>query len=226
MGGPNNHYSAPMGVIFENYLPTLLSGLWVTLRITGISFGVGIAIGTILAVFRISPIRPLRIVGTVYVEIFRNVPLVALVVLVVYGLPDIGINPGFLPGVIVATTAVAAAFACETLRTGINAVDQGQVEAARSIGLGFSGIMRHIVVSQAARTVVGPAVTLFIGILLSSSMAAVVGQADLTYTASLINSREALGLVTFGVVAAIYAVISLIAAVVGAAIEKRVQVLR
>jgi len=215
-----------MSVLLENYLPTLAAALWVTLRITGISFGVGLALGTILAVFRISPIRPLRIAGAVYVEIFRNVPLVALVVLVVYGLPEIGLNPDFLPGVIIATTAVAAAFACETLRTGINAVDRGQVEAARSIGLPFSGIMRHVVVPQAARSVVGPSVTLFIGILLSSSMAAVVGQPDLTYTASLINSREALGLVTFGVVAAIYALISLIAAGVGAVIEKRVQVLR
>lgn len=215
-----------MSVLLENYLPTLAAALWVTLRITGISFGVGLALGTILAVFRISPIRPLRIAGAVYVEIFRNVPLVALVVLVVYGLPEIGLNPDFLPGVIIATTAVAAAFACETLRTGINAVDRGQVEAARSIGLPFSGIMRHVVVPQAARSVVGPSVTLFIGILLSSSMAAVVGQPDLTYTASLINSREALGLVTFGVVAAIYALISLIAAGIGAAIEKRVQVLR
>lgn len=215
-----------MSVLLEKYLPTLAAALWVTLRITGISFGVGLALGTILAVFRISPIRPLRIAGAVYVEIFRNVPLVALVVLVVYGLPEIGLNPDFLPGVIIATTAVAAAFACETLRTGINAVDRGQVEAARSIGLPFSGIMRHVVVPQAARSVVGPSVTLFIGILLSSSMAAVVGQPDLTYTASLINSREALGLVTFGVVAAIYALISLIAAGVGAVIEKRVQVLR
>ena len=158
-----------MSVLLENYLPTLAAALWVTLRITGISFGVGLALGTILAVFRISPIRPLRIAGAVYVEIFRNVPLVALVVLVVYGLPEIGLNPDFLPGVIIATTAVAAAFACETLRTGINAVDRGQVEAARSIGLPFSGIMRHVVVPQAARSVVGPSVTLFIGILLSSS---------------------------------------------------------
>lgn len=215
-----------MLILLENYLPTLAAALWVTLRITGISFGAGLALGTVLAMFRISPIRPLRVAGAVYVEIFRNVPLVALVVLVVYGLPDIGLNPGFLPGVIIATTAVAAAFACETLRTGINTVDRGQVEAARSIGLTFAGIMRHIVVPQAARSVIGPSVTLFIGILLSSSMAAVVGQPDLTYTASLINSREALGLVTFGVVAAMYAVISLIAAGFGSMIEKRLQVLR
>lgn len=215
-----------MSILIENYLPTLAAALWLTLRITGISFAGALVLGTILAVFRISPIPPLRVVGAVYVEIFRNVPLVALVVLVVYGLPDIGFNPGFLPGVIIATTAVGTAFACETLRTGINAVGLGQVEAARAVGLPFVGIMRHVVIPQAARSVVGPLVTLFIGILLSSSMAAVVGQPDLTYTASLINSKEALGLVTFGVVAVIYATLSLLAAGIGARVEKKVQVLR
>lgn len=215
-----------MRVLIDNYIPQLLSALGITMQITGVAFAGSIVLGTILAVMRISPIPPARIAASAYVEVFRNVPLVALVVLVVYGLPDIGINPGFLPGVIIATTAVGAAFACETLRTGINAVGVGQVESARAIGMTFAGIMAHVVVPQAARTVIGPAVTLFIGILLSSSMAAVVGQPDLTYTASLINSKEALGLVTFGVVAVLYATISLAAAGIGAFVEKRVQVIR
>ncbi len=215
-----------MGVLFPGYLPELLSGLWVTVQITGVSFIGALVFGTLLATCRISPIPPLRVAAGVYVEIFRNVPLVALVVLTVYGLPEIGLNPGFLPGVMLATTAVGSAFACETLRTGANAVGAGQIEAARSIGLTFSGIMRDVVVPQAARSVIGPTVTLFIGILLSSSMAAVVGQPDLTYTASLINNKEALGLVTFAVAAVAYAVISLGAAGVGAAAEKKLRVLR
>jgi len=215
-----------MDVLFTTYLPDLLSGLAVTLQITAVAFIGALVFGTVLATFRISPIAPLRWVGAAYVEVFRNVPLVALVVLVVYGLPEIGLNPGFLPGVILATTAVGTAFACETLRTGANAVETGQIEAARSLGLTFSGIMRHIVVPQAARTVIGPFVTLFIGILLSSSLAAVVGVRDLTYTASLINSKEALGLLTFGVAALAYAAISLAAAGVGAAIEKKARVIR
>lgn len=215
-----------MDVLLTTYLPDLLSGLWVTAQITAVAFTGSLVFGVILAICRISPIPPLRIAAGVFVEILRNVPLVALVVLVVYGLPEIGINPGFLPGVILATTAVGTAFACETLRTGANAVDVGQIEGARSIGLTFSGIMRYIVIPQATRTVIGPLVTLFIGILLSSSLAAVVGIRDLTYTASLINSKEALGLVTFGLVAVVYATISLGAAGIGAAVEKRMRVLR
>lgn len=215
-----------MQILLTHYLGELLNGLWITVQITAIAFTGSIVFGAILATFRISPIFPLRLAAGVFVEIFRNVPLVALVVLVVYGLPEIGINPGFLPGVILATTAVGTAFACETLRTGANAVGTGQIEAARSLGLTFGGIMRHIVVPQAARSVIGPLVTLFIGILLSSSLAAVVGIRDLTYTASLINSKEALGLLTFGVVAVIYATMSLGAAGIGSFLEKRMRVVR
>ncbi len=215
-----------MGVLFTTYLPDLISGLWVTVQITTVSFAGSLVFGAILATFRISPVPPLRVIAAVFVEIFRNVPLVALAILVVYGLPQIGFTPGFLPGIILATTAVGTAFACETLRTGINAVGTGQIEAARSIGLRFTGIMARVVVPQAARTVIGPLVTLFIGILLSSSLAAVVGIHDLTYTASLINNKEALGLLTFSVVALIYAVMSLGAAGIGAFIEKRMTVVR
>ncbi|ALJ21008.1 amino acid ABC transporter permease [Microbacterium sp. No. 7] len=215
-----------MDVLLTTYLPDLLSGLWITVQITAVAFAGALVFGAMLATFRISPIAPLRIAATVFVEIFRNVPLVALVVLVVYGLPEIGINPGFLPGVILATTAVGTAFACETLRTGINAVGPDQVEAARSIGLGFGGIVAHVLIPQAVRTVIGPLTTLFIGILLSSSLAAVVGIRDLTYTSSLINTKEALGLLTFAVAAVIYATMSLGAAGIGAAIEKRMRVLR
>lgn len=215
-----------MDTLLTTYLPDILSGLLVTLQITAIAFTGSIVCGAVLATCRISPILPLRLAAGAFVEVFRNVPLVALVVLVVYGLPEIGLNPGFLPGVILATTAVGTAFACETLRTGANAVDAGQIEAARSLGLTFSGIMRSLVIPQAARTVIGPLVTLFIAILLSSSLAAVVGIRDLTYTASLINSKEALGLLTFGVVALLYATLSLGAAGIGAIIEKRMRVLR
>lgn len=196
------------------------------MQFTLIGFAGGFVVGTVLAIFRVSPIAPLRIAGTIYVEFFRNVPLVALLLLVVYGLPYAGVNLGYFWSVILAIVSVGAAFACETLRTGINAVDKGQVEAARALGLGFFGIARDLVVPQALRTVIGPMVTLFIGILLSSSLAAVVGMRELTATMAYVNNREALGLTPFMVAGAIYIILSLSAAGVGASLEKRLRVLR
>lgn len=215
-----------MEILFHDYAGDLLAGIWLTVQLTCVGFGGGFVLGTVLAVCRISPIPPLRIAGTIYVEFFRNVPLVALLLLVVYGLPYAGVNLGYFWSVILAIVAVGAAFACETIRTGVNAVDKGQVEAARSLGLTFFGIAQHLVIPQALRTVIGPMVTLFIGVLLSSSLAAVVGMRELTATVGFINNREALGLVTFAVAAAVYVILSLSAAGVGAVLEKRYRVLR
>lgn len=215
-----------MRVLLEDYVGEFASALGITAQLTGVSFVLATALGLILASFRISPIAPLRIFAGVYVEIFRNVPLVALVLLVVYGLPEIDVNIGFITSVIVAMTAVGAAFACETVRTGINTVDTGQVEAARSLGMTFGPIVRLIVAPQAVRSMISPFVTLFIGVLLSSSLAAVVGVSELTFTVSSINNREALGLTTFLVAAVIYASISLSAAWLGNRAERRWRVIR
>lgn len=215
-----------MRVLLEDYVGEFASALWVTAQLTGVSFVLAVAIGLVLATFRISPITPLRLFAGVYVEIFRNVPLVALVLLVVYGLPEIDINIDWIPSVIVAMTLVGSAFACETIRTGINTVDVGQVEAARSVGMTFAPIVRLIVAPQAVRSMISPIVTLFIGVLLSSSLAAVVGVGELTFTVSSINNREALGLTTFAVAAVIYASVSLGAAWLGNRAERRWQVYR
>lgn len=215
-----------MQIIVNDYLGDFLSGVSLTLQLTLIGFAGAFVVGTVMAVFRISPIPPLRVAGTIYVEFFRNVPLVSLLLLVVYGLPYVGINFGYYWSVILAIIAVGGAFACETLRTGVNAVGEGQVQAARSIGLTFAGICRELVIPQALRTVIGPMVTLFIGILLSSSLAAVVGMRELTATVAYINNREALGLTTFLMAAVVYVIIALVAAWVGARLEQKYRVLR
>mgnify|MGYP003456099124 FL=1 len=215
-----------MDVLLSDYVGDFAAGTWLTLQLTALGFFGSVVLGVALTTCRISPIGPLRAVGTAYVELFRNVPLVSLLLLVVYGLPKLNINLGYYWAVVVSIISVGAAFACETMRTGVNAVGTGQVEAARSVGLTFGGIVRELIIPQALRTVIGPIVTLFIGILLSSSLAAVVGMRELTATVSYINNREALGLSTFLVAAVIYLVISLAAAGVGSRLENRLRVLR
>ncbi len=215
-----------MDLLLTKYLGTFGEGLWVTAQFTVVGFIGSMILGVVLATFRISPVAYLRAVGLIFVEIFRNVPLVSLLILVVYGLPEIGITIDYLPSVMIAMILVGASFACEVFRTGINAIPSGQVEAGRAIGLGFFGVLREIVFPQATRAMVQPIVTLFIGILLSSSLAGVVGVMDLTAQVSYINNKEALGLVTFLVAAVIYATIALGAGAVGAKLETKLRVLR
>ena len=215
-----------MWSLLNNHLGELGSGLWVSLQLTGVGFGCALVLGVVLATFRISPIAPLRAVGLVYVEIFRNIPLMSLIILLAYALPGIDITLGFKPSIFVALSLVGGSFVCEALRSGINSIDGGQIEAARSIGLNFTGVLREVVFPQAFRAMVQPLVTILISIFLSSSLAGVVGVLDLTQTVNRINNQEALGLIAFIVAAAIYVVISLSVAWVGGFIERRVRIAR
>ncbi len=215
-----------MGILWRDYAGDFLTGLGVTLQLTVISFVFALLLGTIIAAFRISPITPLRVVGLIFVEVFRNVPLMSLIIVVVYALPEIEILLSYEAAIIASMSLVGGAFICEALRTGINSVAVGQIEAARAIGLGFLGVLRHVVFPQAFRSMIQPFVSILIGIFLSSSLAGVVGVRDLTGTVSWINNRESLGLVTFGVAAIIYATISLAIAGVGGRLERRLRVVR
>ncbi|MCB1299474.1 MAG: amino acid ABC transporter permease [Microthrixaceae bacterium] len=215
-----------MGVIWENYLDDFVQGTLLTLGLTAASFVLAAVIGTAIAAFRISPIVPLRTFGLIYVEIFRNVPLMSLIILVVYALPEVSIMLDYVPAVILALSLVGGAFIAEALRSGINSVGVGQIEAARSVGLTFVGVLRLVVLPQAFRSMIQPLITVLIAIFLSTSLAGVVGVRDLTQTVAYINNREALGLLTFAIAAAIYATISLLIAWVGGIVERRVRVKR
>ena len=213
-------------MVLWQYRDLFFEGLLVTLQLTVLSFLFAMLVGTVMAIFRISPIAPLRAVGLIYVDIFRNVPLLSLIIVVVYALPEIGLMWSYNNSVIISMSLVGGAFICESLRAGINSVPAGQIEAARSLGLGFTGTVRFVVLPQAFRSMVQPLVTTFIGIFLSSSLAGTVGVMDLTATVTYINNREARGLMTFMVAAIIYLVISLGAGAVGDRLERKLRVLR
>lgn len=213
-------------MVLWDYRDLFFEGFLTTVQLTALGFIFAMIIGTIMAIFRISPIVPLRAVGLIYVDIFRNVPLMSLIIVVVYALPEIGIMFSYKSSVIISMALVGGSFICESLRAGINGVPAGQIEAARSLGLTFTGTVQYVVLPQAFRSMIQPLVTTFIGIFLSSSLAGIVGVMDLTATVSYINNREARGLMTFMVAAIIYLVISLGAGFVGSRLENRLRVLR
>jgi len=212
--------------IFQHHLLTLLGGLGLSLEITGVAVLGAFLLGSVIAVFRISPIGPLRTVGLLYVEVFRNIPMMSLIILVVYALPKLNIMFGFLRSVFVALILVGASFVCEALRSGVNAVGSGQIEAGRAIGLNFVQLLRLIVLPQAFRTVVQPLLTVVIGIFLSSSLAGVVGIMDLTQTANRLNTLYAFGLIIYIVAAIFYVGVALILAWLGGRIERAVRIIR
>ncbi len=201
-------------------------GLLTTLELTAIAFGGALVLGTVVAVFRVSPIPPLRVIGAVFVELLRNVPLLSLLILFAYGLPYLGIRLSLFATAAICLLLVSASFTCEAVRGGINAVSVGQAEAARAIGLTFTQSLTQVILPQALRTMVQPLVNVFIGVALGSSLAAAIAVPELTYTAQQVGNETAESMLMFVVSAVIYILIALLGGGVGSLLERKLAVQR
>jgi glutamate transport system permease protein len=213
-----------------SYLPELvdrlLDGFLVTLRLLVVSGLIATAIGTVLAAMRVSPIAPLRAFGTSYVNVFRNTPLVVLFLIAVVALPAVGVLQGsFFWRAVAALSTYTAAFVCESLRSGINTVDPGQAEAARSIGMTFSKSLRIVILPQAFRAVIPPLVSVYIALAKNTSVAAAFGVTEATYQLSNLN-RDFPGqlYLSFLGIAFGYIVIVAVISATGNRMERRVAV--
>ena len=152
-----------MTIVFD-HLPALWHGLVKTLGLTFFGFVIGSMVGAIIAVCRVSPIRPLRSFGAAYVGLMVNSPLLFLMVIAFYGVPKLGLLVNGYRTAVVVIGLYVGGYVAEALRAGINTVPNGQAEAARSIGLTFAQTLRHIVLPQAIRSSVGP-----MGVLLNAT---------------------------------------------------------
>jgi glutamate transport system permease protein len=212
--------------VLSDNLAALWQGIVTTLSITALAFVSAVLLGTVIAVFRVSPIPPLRALGATYVELFRNVPLLSLLILAAYGLPYVGVRLSLFATAVVSLAMVSAAFACETVRAGINGVPVGQAEAARALGMTFSQSLSRVILPQALRTMVQPLVNIFIGVALGSSLAAAVAVPELTYQAQQVGNQTAESMLLFIASAVVYIVIALLGGAAGSVLERRLGVRR
>ena len=214
-----------MNVVFSHF-PDVLSALWTTIQLAVLSFVGAMIVGTVVAIMRISPIAPLRAAGLVYVEFFRNIPLLSLLFLVVFGLPDLNVTFSLFISAVIGMSLFSGAFVCESVRTGINTVAIGQAEAARAIGLTFTQSLRRVILPQAFRSMIQPLVNVFIGTMIGTSLAAGVGVFELTNETAVLNSTYAGGLPVFGSVALIYIAMALLSGGLGSLLERKVAIRR
>jgi His/Glu/Gln/Arg/opine family amino acid ABC transporter permease subunit len=199
-----------------------------TWKLTAVSFIAGFALGVALTVVRLLPLRPLRFVLTLYVEVFRNIPSVALLIFIVFALPDLQVVIDYEPSVILTLTLVCSAFTADYLRAGINTVGEGQIDAARSLGMQPLTVVSSIVLPQALRSVVQPMTSLLIALMLSTALASQVpipGR-ELTGLVAKIANDSAAGIPAFAVAAALYLASGLLIAWAGATLDKRMRILR
>ncbi|MFI9274279.1 amino acid ABC transporter permease [Kitasatospora sp. NPDC052896] len=201
-------------------------GLLLTLAMTGLAFAGAVLLGLLLAICRISPVPPLRLAGAGYVTAFRNIPLLVLLVLFVFGLPEVGLLYSLFTTVTLTMALYWAAFVCEVLRAGVRTVPRGQIEAARALGLTFAQSLRHVIIPQALRSMVQPLGNIFIGLALSTSLAAAVGVPELTGQSELVTLKYDNPLTSFAVTTAIYVLITLSTGLITGRIERRVAIRR
>ncbi len=181
--------SSWLDLLTENF-DALASGFWVTLRLVGGSFAVAAVVGTLVAALRIAPSKVLQRLGGVYVETFRNIPLLVLLFITYFGLRRAGLPINAWTAGIAALGLYTAAYVGEVLRSGVFAVSRGQIEAALSLGFDERDTLRRIVLPQAFRTVISPLGSITIAMIKNS---VIVGGAvainDLLKEARIISSR-------------------------------------
>jgi glutamate transport system permease protein len=182
----------------------------------------------LVTIARVSPISPLRKVGDLYVQIFRNVATISLLIIFYYAFPYLGVVWSEQTCVIVVTVLVAASFGSENFMTGINTIGVGQIEAARSLGLSFRQMLKNVVIPQALRSSVLPMTNLLVAVMLTTAIGSQVplDPQELTGLVSYINTMSVGGILPFAVSAVLYAGTAFLIGLAGNAIDKRVRILR
>ncbi|MEU3519905.1 amino acid ABC transporter permease [Streptomyces sp. NPDC006654] len=211
--------------LLTSHAGVFADGLLTSLEISAWTFLLAAAGGLVLAVCRIAPVATLRWAARWYVNTFRNVPLLVLLTLFVFGLPEIGVLYPLFWTVVTAMALYWAAFFCETVRSGIRSVPRGQAEAARALGMTARQVLTHIVLPQALRRTLQPTASLLIAVILNSSLAAAVGVTqELTGQTVLLDQRYAQPLTTFGAAAACYVILTLAVGRLAARLERRLVI--
>ncbi len=215
-----------MDALVENW-PRIVSGFAKTLALFGWSAACSLILGTLLAAMRVSPVPVLRRAGTTYVDVLRNTPLVVLFVLVVFGFPELDILMPFFAFAVVALSVYTAAFVCEAVRSGINAVPPGQAEAARAVGMTFPQTLGAVVLPQALRTVIPPLASIMIALAKNTSVAGAFGVLDATFVLrGLVRDRPDVLWWVFGGIAFGYVLITLSIAGIARILETTLAVAR
>lgn len=215
-----------MDAVLDN-LDAYRQGFVTTLELSVLASVLALLLGTVLAAMRVSPVPTLRAAGATYVELVRNTPLTLVFFFVVFVLPQVDILLPFFVFAVMALTIYHAAFFCEAVRSGINAVGVGQAEAARSIGLTFTQSLRLVVLPQAFRTVVPPLINVVIALTKNSSIASAFGVVELTsITFRLVNLNGDAAIPLMLGAAVFYLLITVPSGRLAGVVERRVAIAR
>ncbi len=176
----------------EKYYPVFIEGIKFTLLVSLLAVVFGVIFGTILCFMKRSKLRFLRIpipkiIASIYIEFVRGTPLLLQIFIVYFGLNTFGFKFSPITACVISLSLNSGAYVAEIIRSGIDAVDKGQLEAARSLGMTQSKAMQYIILPQAIKNILPAIGNEFVTIIKESSMASSIGVAEITYAGKLVT---------------------------------------
>lgn len=188
----------------QEYMPLLLNGLWLTIWITVLSLILGTALGLLWALLRTSGIAWLATPTRIFIECVRGIPILVVLFYIYFVLPEIGLDLTAFQAGVVGLSLTYSCYIGETFRAGIEAVDRGQLEAAKSIGMKHALMMRRVILPQAFRVVTPPYTNNAIMMLKDTSQVSVISVAELTMQGKALASSTFDNMTVFTLVALLY----------------------
>ncbi|GCL36372.1 MULTISPECIES: ABC transporter permease subunit [Sphaerospermopsis] len=204
-----------LGLILQS-LPNLLTGVLVTLQLAIISVFFGLIGGSFIGIIRLSAIKPVQWLARTYIDFFRGTPLLVQIFMIYFGIPALWQELGFtlslnrLVAGVMALSLNSAAYIAEIVRAGIQSIEIGQIEAAKSLGLNSVQTMRHVIFPQAFRRMIPPLGNEFISLLKDTSLVAVIGFEELFRKGQLIVAENYRAFEIYAAVAVIYLCLTLV----------------
>ena len=186
-------------VLAGPYRDLLVAGLLLSIKLTAVTLVLALPLATAVALLRLAPLRPLRWMGFAFVESIRNVPLLAHMLFWYFGAPELlpeTLKARLYEGnfealsAVIALTLYTAAYMAEDIRSGISAIPAVQREAGRSLGLGYLANMRFVILPQALRITAPPLISQTLNLWKNTSIATVIGVAELMYQAAAVESAS------------------------------------
>jgi glutamate transport system permease protein len=215
----------------------VLEAFWMTIKLTATAALGALAIGTVIAIMRVAPVKVLRAAGVTYVTLVRNTPLTLIVFFCAFGLyitlgyrlgpQDSPIDVQNFRWGVLGLAIYHAAFVAEALRSGVNTVPQGQAEAARAIGLTFGASLMSVVLPQAFRGAIAPLGNVLIALTKNTTVVATIGVAEASYLMKgMIEARPDLIYLIFTIMATGFVILTLPVGLLFTTLSRRLAVRR
>lgn len=221
------------GAIVLEFPELFLIGFWLTVQLSLLGSVGALLVGAVVALFRVSPIAPLRWIGVAYVEFFRNTPLLVQLFFLFLGFGALGFRfftTDTFEAIFRASAAAMAlyhgAYVAEVIRGGLLGIDKGQIEAARSLGLSYVQTLRYVQLPQTFRATVPPLGNIGIALIKNTSLASTIGVAELLQAAEIVESRTFRAEEAFGAVVLLYLVLTIPASLGVNWLERRLLIAR